>query len=107
MGLGVSVYCNCFEKGRTSEPPVPEDWLGADQYGRVGLCGEYSDPVSAERVYGWLETACEHPHQYLEGDRICNYGFYEVFQRALFNKGCEHFAMLLQAGKEDYFPLEP
>lgn len=94
MGLDASVMCNCFREGRTSEPPVPRDWLQIDEEGYLVLRPEHDSPEACHRVYGWMLACCEHPEMEHASEHIANWTGYRLFQQALAGVGRDRFPVL-------------
>lgn len=94
MGLDASVMCNCFRLGRTSEPPVPREWLYIDEDGYFGLRPEHDSDDLFYKVYEWEQTCCQHPEMRYAWERISNWPGYRLFQQALGRVGRERFPVL-------------
>lgn len=85
MGLDASVRCRCFEEGKTKEPPVPNEWLGIDEDGYLGLKPEYEDKEEEywHKLYEWEQDCCAHEGMDFASERISNWTGYRLFQEAL------------------------
>jgi hypothetical protein len=94
MGLDASVMCNCFRLGRTSEPPVPREWLHIDNDGYWSLKPEHDSDDLWYKVYEWEQTCCEHPEMEYASEHIANWAGYRLFQQALGRVGWERFPVL-------------
>src|SRR5260370_16920346 len=94
MGLDATVSCNCFKQGRTTPPPIPQDWLYLDDEGywscRPGHEAEHSWP----ELYRWKQKCCEHEGMNYASERISNWAGYRLFQEALEKVGWENFPTL-------------
>src|SRR5579875_1713147 len=91
MGLDASVMCYCFRLGRTSEPPVPREWLHIDNDGYWSLKPEHDSDDLFYKVYEWEQTCCEHPEMRYASEHIANWAGYRLFQQALGRVGWERF----------------
>jgi hypothetical protein len=94
MGLDASVLCNCFRLGRTSEPPVPRDWLHIDREGYLELKPEHDSDASFHEVYEWMQTCCDHPDMRYVSEFIANWAGFRLFQQALSKSGWDRFPVL-------------
>ncbi|MEZ6070030.1 MAG: hypothetical protein R3C10_07060 [Pirellulales bacterium] len=96
MGLDASVMCNCFERGLTSEPPFPRDWLHVDEEGYLNLKPEHDSSERWHLLWEWQRNCCEHEGMNYCSHRISNWYGYRLFQAALQNAGAELFPMLVE-----------
>jgi hypothetical protein len=94
MGLDASVMCNCFRQQRTSNPPVPREWLHIDEDGYLSLRPERESDEAFFKVYEWEQTACEHPGMEQASEHIGNWSGYRAFQEALEQAGWHLFPTL-------------
>jgi hypothetical protein len=97
MGLDASVRCDCWEAGRTSEPPVPRDWLDIDEGDFLALDFESCSEEDHEAVEAWRESACAHPGMLHACERIGSYSWCRAFTDLLEEVGEGRFAALLAA----------
>lgn len=95
MGLDASVMCNCFERGRTTDPPVPRDWLRVDEDGYLNIKPEHDSDDASDAVFGWMQDCCEHPDMDHASERIGNWPSYRLFQQSLGEVGWHHFPALV------------
>lgn len=94
MGLDAFVPCNCFIEGKTTEPPVPREWVMKDDEGYYCLNPEYSDDDSLnDKVYLWSEHCCKHSGMKIR-QSICNWAGVRAFQQAIRQIGFAHFPIL-------------
>jgi hypothetical protein len=97
MGLGALVRCNCWEEGRTSEPPVPREWVCVDEHDRLyigyGRCSEEEE----EQFEEWMQTACEHPWMCSARENIAAYHWCTRFREVLKRAGQGRFDLLSDA----------
>ena len=49
MGVDATVMCNCFREGRTTDPPVPREWLVLDAEGYLSLRPSASHTILTSR----------------------------------------------------------
>lgn len=94
MGLDATVMCNCYRDGRTSEPPVPRDWLEIDAEGYLNLKTEHDSDERFIEVHHWMETCCAHPGMRAAWERISNWSGYRLFQEAIGKIGWDRFPVL-------------
>lgn len=96
MGYYAYVNCNCFQEGRTTEPPYPE-------YVRINDQGFYLDTelLSSKKArmissaFGeWRRSACEHLNMTVLFTSVSNMSDMQRF-----------FRMLYQLGGKDKFPI--
>jgi hypothetical protein len=86
--------CNCFREGRTTDPPVPREWLVIDADGHIALLPERESGDLDRKVYEWEQSCCPHPGMDFACERIANWSGYRLFQEALAAVGPEHFPVL-------------
>jgi hypothetical protein len=86
--------CTCLANGRTTDPPVPRDWLTIDEDGNLCVRKEHSADGGWIGLYEWQETACPHPHMRLLSEDLANWSGLRAFQQALRQVGWERFPTL-------------
>lgn len=101
MGLDASVMCDCLKQRRTSEPPVPREWLIIDDEGQIAIVPEHDSPEAASDVYHWMEDCCGHPGMQYASECIANWGGYRLFQEELAEVGWGNFPVLHRELPED------
>jgi hypothetical protein len=94
MGLDASVMCNCYRDGKTTEPPVPREWLEVDGEGHLDLKAGCGPDGRWADLYGWKESCCEHEGMNCASEHISNWSGYRLFQAVLEEVGWEHFPVL-------------
>jgi hypothetical protein len=94
MGLDATVSCNCFKEGRTTQPPIPPDWLYLDDEGYWSCRPEHEAEYSWPEFYRWKQTCCEHEGMNYARERISNWAGYRLFQEALEKIGWDNFPIL-------------
>ncbi|MGG4608734.1 hypothetical protein [Providencia sp. Me31A] len=83
MGLDAFVPCNCFIEGKTTEPPVPREWIMKDDEGYFCLNPEYSNDDSLkDKIHLWSEHCCKHSGMKIR-QSICNWAGVRAFQQAI------------------------
>ena len=101
MGYDAYVPCNCYAKGKTSEPPH-------QAFVKMGEWGYYldlpddlydTDPESHRKMNAdfdeWLHTACPHPYMHLASERVDNIWGMAEFKNMLEKLGgIERFPIL-------------
>jgi hypothetical protein len=95
MGLFAWVRCNCWEAGRTSEPPVPRDWLYVDESGHIGVSADRGTDEDRENVWLWQESACDHPGMALAAERISSPRGFGRFKKVLSRVSGQPFPTLV------------
>ncbi len=96
MGLDAIVRCNCFESGRTTEPPFPREWVYIDEEGYCNLLSEYDTDENWPKFSEWRQSCCEHEDMDYASERISNWSGYRAFQEALERVGLEQFPVLAE-----------
>ncbi len=94
MGLDASVMCTCYQSGKASPCPYPEDfYIDEDGFPAVRLT-EYEDSSKSDEFDAWLAICC--PHAYMDYVTIYieNWNEYRAFVDALGQVGWEHFPTL-------------
>lgn len=94
MGLDASVMCHCFRDGKTTDPPVPREWLEVDEEGYLNLKEPHDTAKYWSSVYQWEQSCCEHEGMCFASEHISNWTGYRLFQEALGEVGWEHFPVL-------------
>ncbi len=99
MGLDAYVRCTCWEKGKTTPPPVPRARvvLGSER-DELELDLPWEGHREAHAAFqDWLEACCPHPRMQLAFERISTWGGVRHFQAALRTIGADKFPNLLAA----------
>lgn len=96
MGLDATVSCNCFREGRTTEPPIPRDWLYLDEEGDWSCRPEHEAEYCWSELYEWKQRCCEHEGMDYASEHISNWAGYRLFQEALAKVGAGNFPTLLR-----------
>lgn len=94
MGLDAFVPCNCFIEGKTTEPPVPREWIIRDDEGYFCLNPECSDDSLNDSIYLWSGRCCKHAEMHI-WQHICSWAGVRAFQQVLIQIGEAHFPVLL------------
>lgn len=94
MPIDASVMCNCFRDGKTKPPPVPLAQLEFDSEGYINTKPGYESIESANNLYYWEQTCCEHKGMKAAFAGIANKSGYRYFQTALAQLGWENFPTL-------------
>lgn len=90
MGLNASVFCNCYETGRTTRPPQP-DLVYLDEMGEVSL---RDHPEANQSAFDeWRARACPHGPP---GERL---------SLRLGNVSLIEYLATLLAGSREQFPM--
>ena len=73
LGLDASVFCNCYETGKTRCAPPQPELVYVDDVGQVQF--KWDAPrADQRRFYDWLANACEHgPMGQLVSHRLDKY----------------------------------
>lgn len=97
MGLDAFIPCNCFVEGKTTEPPVPREWIIRDDEGYFCLNPECSEDASLnDKIYLWSERCCKHSGMHV-WQHIGNWSGVRAFQQSLIKIGEAHFPVLTTA----------
>jgi len=91
-GLDAYVHCNCYEEGKTTEPPVDraliyqynDTWLGV-RYPK-GMSQEESRALD-DKMYEWEKNCCQHPYRRICDVRVGNLSGIEKFCDAVVKAG--------------------
>lgn len=96
MGLDAFVRCRCWQDGRTTTAPVPEDLIVEDGEGYLTFSMPYEGHEDQHHsVDRWIRNgACPHKHMDLVSERIANWSGYRLFQSALEAAGTANFPTL-------------
>ncbi|QGJ70262.1 Hypothetical protein PBC10988_19570 [Planctomycetales bacterium 10988] len=96
MGLDASVMCNCFQKGKTTPPPVLREWLEIDVEGYLNLKKEHDSDEDYMKLSKWSADCCPHPGLYQAQERIGNWASISMLKMALGKVGWEYFPVIDQ-----------
>ncbi|MNS32452.1 hypothetical protein D3C72_645390 [compost metagenome] len=109
MGLDAAVYCNCWRDGKTTEPPIPREWVNVDEDGWVwnsnprwssGLrpgCEAYDRAIEIDVLFDtWQRSeACQHEDMCLAKVWVSNWAGVSGFRQALRMAGEDRFQTVL------------
>lgn len=113
MGISASVMCRCYQEGRTTPCPLPDQFV-ADPEGMPSLAWTHEpdeDEAAAayEALQAWLATCCPHPNLIYAQEFIASWKGFQAFSDALEELGAAHFPHLLAHlpdGEEGVTPPE-
>jgi hypothetical protein len=83
MGLDATVYCDCYEKGRTRIAPPNPDSVFVDVTGQ--LCFRSDDLQQNLQFDKWRQDACKHPDGELITHWLGNYSMVVMLRDVLDN----------------------
>lgn len=94
MGLDASVMCTCYQRGKTTPCPFPDDfYIDADGFPAVHMTAT-DDDTKSDAFDAWLATCCEHPYMDFATTYIADWNDYRAFVDALEQVGWSHFPTL-------------
>lgn len=99
MGITASVMCRCYQEGRTTPCPFPDQFV-ADPQAMPSLEWSYEpDEDEAAEAYeelqAWLATCCPHPNLIYAQEFIASWKGYQAFSDALEELGAGRFPHLM------------
>lgn len=107
MGLDASVMCTCYQSGKASPCPYPEDfYIDDDGFPAVRLT-EYEDSTKSDAFDAWLAACCPHPYMDDTTIYIENWNEYRAFVDALGQVGWVYFPTLKSQLPEENHGLTP
>lgn len=96
MGLDASVMCTCYQQGKTTPCPFPQDFY-VDEDGFPAVRITPADPDSkSDEFDAWLAECCPHPFMDFFSTYIADWNDYRALVAALEQLGWEHFPTLHQ-----------
>ncbi len=96
MGLDASVMCTCYQLGKTTPCPFPDDfYIDEDGFPAVRILAT-DDDTKSDQFDAWLATCCEHPYMDMATTYIADWNVYRGFVDAMEQVGWDHFPTLHQ-----------
>lgn len=94
MGLDASVMCNCYQEGKTTPCPFPQNYY-VDEDGFPTLDLPYEQNENHYETFDeWLSTCCDHPNMDYAAVFVAHSKGYESFLQALEQLGWQYFPTL-------------
>ena len=91
MGLDAHVFCNCWQEGKTTPPPIYSELIYTDGDGYLDI--KFPDGISQgdkmnlwEMLDRWKADCCTHPNLYFCNERIGNWSSVRELQEAILKK---------------------
>ncbi len=95
MGLSAHVNCNCYQEGKATPCPYPDDFL-LDPLRGPSLTLDYAgNEGKYERFWDWLKSSCEHFDMKHVSVFVASWKGYQEFEDALTNVGTHLFPVLM------------
>jgi hypothetical protein len=111
MSLYASVRCKCYEQGKCSPPPFPDDiYIDENGYPALGLPENAATQPHFVQFREWLRTCCDHPNMHCAEIRIASGAGYYNFLTGLDVFGWKRLPTLrktLPWPEKDFRPMRP
>lgn len=95
MGISAKVTSNCYQEGKTTPCPFPEEFEIDEVRGPILNIKYIGNEQKYKRFWDWLKTCCDYPDMLRANEFISSWRDYYTFRDALLSVGKEHFPMLL------------